>query len=168
MARNRILTRGRHTARGNVWLTISVNNQAIAANTIALLSQLNAVALALRPFTIVRTHLDLFVRSDQSAAVEDPFGAFGAIVVSDQASATGVNAVPSAIANGDAPFFVWQGFALQGGAAPATADGEHWTIDSKSMRKVGNNEDIVFVVTNANAADGLSIYFNGRILVKLL
>ena len=168
MARNRIVTRSRSAARGNVWLTIGVNNQAIAANTVALLSSLNAAALALRPFTIVRTHLDLFIRSDQSAAIEDPHGAWGAIVVNDQAVATGVNAVPDLVTNGDASFFAYQGFAFQAGVANGGNVGVHYPINSKSMRKVGNNEDIAFMAVNTNASDGLTIYFNGRVLVKLL
>ena len=58
---------------------------------------LTAVELAKRPFTVTRTIGSIWVRSDQVAAVEDPFGAVGFTVVSDKAIATGVTALPDPI-----------------------------------------------------------------------
>ena len=58
---------------------------------------LNAAALALRPFTIVRSRFEVGIISDQTAATEDQLGAIGMAVVSDQAVAVGVTAVPTPI-----------------------------------------------------------------------
>jgi len=44
--------------------------------------------------------------------------------------------------------------------------GRHFMIDSKAMRKVGDNEDLVGMVSIRNAV-GAAISMEGRILVKL-
>ncbi len=62
---------------------------------------LNALALAFRPFTVVRTRLAFFLRSDQVAAIEDQAVAFGMAVVSEEADAVGITAVPIPMANID-------------------------------------------------------------------
>ena len=58
---------------------------------------LNAAALALRPFTVVRTRANLIIRSDQQAASELFEVAYGETVVSEQASAAGVVSVPTPV-----------------------------------------------------------------------
>ncbi len=86
--------------RKSLWLdfaSIFVDRAALAAASVSLVSSLNAAALALRPFTIVRTRGLLIVQSDQVAATEQPFGALGLSVVTDQASAIGISAVPTPI-----------------------------------------------------------------------
>ena len=64
-----------------------------------LVFSLNAAALALRPFTIVRTHFELALASDQAAAIEHQIAGVGIAVVSDQAVGVGVTAVPNPITN---------------------------------------------------------------------
>ena len=170
MAR-RFTSRPRGSSRGHVWLGQSLPAAVIPANNAVLLSVLNAAGLALRPFTVIRTHLDVLWSSDQAAAAEDPFGAFGAMVVTDSASAIGITALPDPIGNTNSDWFVYQGMSVLFSFGTAVGidgnAGAHYAIDSKAMRKVGDDDDIVLVASNNNAADGGVITIHGRMLVKL-
>ena len=174
MARRVVGRRFERTKRGNVWfsLTGQTGPIAITAGNNVLLSSLNAAALALRPFTIVRTRGIVRWSSDQIAANEDPFGAVAAIVVSDSASAAGVGSIPTPITQSNADFFVYQpistNFTFVSAVGVDADGGSVSTFDSKAMRKVGIDDDIAWVAENANAADGASIVVIGRMLVKLL
>ena len=157
--------------RESVWGSIEIVESSIAANTQALLGQLTAGFLLLRPFTVVRTHLQVHWRTDQLTATETPLGALGIVVVNDQAAAIGVTAIPDPMANGDAPFYVWQAviddFIFVTGTGVATPGGMQYATDSKAMRKVGANEDIAVTAANVSAGDGAIISIIGRMLVKL-
>ena len=157
--------------RAPLWLGLEVDSATISANTVVLASTLNASALALRPFTIVRTRLEVLWRSDQVAASEVPHGAVGGIVVSEQAVAAGAASVPDPVGDTDSQFFAYQSMIVSFIAGATAVDispaGQRYTIDSKSMRKVANNEDIAFVVTNSDTAHGALFSVQGRILVKL-
>ncbi len=99
-------SRPRPPARTTLWIGLALQEVAIAAASTAILfASLNAAALALRPFTIIRTRLDWHCRSNQSAAAELWGGAFAGAVVSDQASVVGVTAVPTPVAEIDSDFF---------------------------------------------------------------
>jgi len=131
-------------------------------------SNLNAAALALRPFTVVRVRGMLGVESDQIAANEQPFGAWGLAVVSDQASASLPN-IPTPITDENSDlWFAYQFFATSwkfntsGAAIMAT-----WEFDSKAMRKVDDGQNIVSVFENASALHGLNYIIKYRLLVKL-
>ncbi len=157
--------------RQNVWGSISIQEQTVAANTQVLLGTLSAAFLLLRPFTIVRTHLKVHWRVDQSGATETPNGALGHVVVNDQAAGIGVTAVPDPITNADASFFVWQPLITDILLATAvgfdTPAGSLEDVDSKAMRKVGPNEDMAITMANESASDGGIITIIGRMLVKL-
>jgi len=157
--------------RRSVWLGIDVDQVNVGANTVILLSSLNAAALALRPFTVVRTRIRILWESDQTAASEQPHGALGAIVVSDQAVAAGAASVPDPISNSDAPFFLYEPliarFVFVTGAGFESNGGLQVLSDSKSMRKVGNNEDVPFMIVNSDGSHGATVAITGRMLVKL-
>ncbi len=172
MARRGSLPRGfvRPPARTMVWFGTNHQPTLLAANTVGLLTTLNAVALALRPFTIVRSHFQVNWFSDQSAASEIPNGAIGRMIANDQAVAAGVVSLPDPMTEFDAPWYMWQAmstrFVFASGVGFETS-GNQYQIDSKAMRKVGLNEDVVMVATNAHAAHGANIGVIGRYLVKL-
>jgi len=132
---------------------------------------LNSTALALRPFTVVRVRGLIYVRSDQTANTETPFGALGMAIVSDQAVAVGVTALPSPITDEASDlWFMFQHVAtgLQVSSAvgiPGPAN--VYEFDSKGMRKVEDGQDLVIVFENASSSDGLSYVTKYRILVKL-
>ncbi len=168
MARGRFAER---TKRGNVWLGVDISSTAIPGNTKVLLGSFDVVALAHRPFTIIRTYMQVLWTTDQLAAGETPVGAVGHIVVSDQAIGIGATAVPDPISQPDAEWHVWQGLVVDfqfGSAIGFQADAGHqYSVDSKAMRKVSNNQDVAFVGTSTSA-DGGIVTAVGRILVKLL
>jgi len=169
MARRRIVTRT-PARREMVWIPWTLGDFVIAANVGTLLGVLNAAALALRPFTIVRTHLLLTWDSDQSAASEVPIGAVGMIVTSEQATTAGIASIPTPVTEADADFFVYQplmsSFSFATAAGFESHSGGYWTVDSKAMRKVGINQDIACVVEESNNV-GAFVGVQGRMLLKL-
>ena len=165
-------TRGRivrSTRRLTSWFFVGPVNASMSAAGGTLMSSLNASGLAQRPFTVVRTHLQIMVRSDQSAAVEVQGGALGLAVVSDEAVAVGVTAVPTPITEmGSALWFVHQPWMaghndLTDRALPV----QIFNVDSKAMRKVEFGQDIVMVgELSTVVGSGAIISVIGRFLVK--
>ena len=152
--------------RMSLWLEFSLgeNTQASAGST--LVASLNAAALALRPFTIVRTHIELMLQFDQAATPENQRAAFGCTVVTDQAVAVGITAVPTPGTDLASDWFAHQimfgnGITLTDRVAPP----QLFTIDSKAMRKVDVGADLVFVLENTSSM-GLVLHSGGRVLIK--
>jgi len=161
------------SGRKTFWLggTI-VSNVLSGAGSGALLTSLNAAALALRPFTIVRTRGVWSVSSDQLIANESQQVAYGSIVVSDEAVAVGITAVPTPVAQ-DASSWIHYDMTLQTfdfiSAVGAFPDMAPWrmVIDSKSMRKVEEGQDLITVVENGGSADGAVVSSYVKTLIKL-
>ncbi len=160
--------------RTSVWLFIATVEATLAgAPTAVLAAQLNAAALALRPFTIVRSRGIFGMRSDQVAASETQAADLGFAIVSDQAAAIGVTAVPTPLTDkGSDLFYVYEqvfGHINVGSGAgtgvPDQQGGTYRPFDSKAMRKV--NEDQTVVVTLENEIAGCIAIVSGRFLVKL-
>jgi len=175
MARGRSPARRfERTKRGNVWIDLFAiaTPTAVAASTAVLLASLNAAALSLRPFTIVRTRGILVWAADQVGVSEEPFGAFAMQVVTDSAAIAGVASVPTPTTEAGADYFVYVPVAtkLTFASGLSVSGGEYVKeFDSKSMRKVGIDDDVVITVENfASGAVGAEIIFGGRMLVKLL
>jgi len=146
-----------------------------AANSAALILSLSAAGLALRPFTVIRTRLHFSVRSDQSAASENFDAAIGCAVVSDQAAAIGITAVPTPFTDlGSDLWFVHQiidghflfisGVGVEGNSNSPTGGMD---VDSKAMRKVNGDQDLVTVIENSGLSSGTQVYAAGRQLIKL-
>ncbi len=155
--------------RETLWIGQPLVASTLAAlNSAAIQSSLNAAALALRPFTIIRHRLLIYLTSDQEAASELQFAAFGACVVSDQARAIGISAVPTPV--NEVSFDLWFSHRwIASGHGAGTVDSQRGTpyeIDSKAMRKVEEGSDVINVVENATA-DGVIISVAGRMLIKL-
>ncbi len=176
MGRGRGFTRrdGSIVRRQTEWLATEVQTDfsALAANTIQLDAVLSVPEKAFRPFTIVRTLGLLYVISDQNSADEQPFGGIGGIVVQDQAVSIGVTAIPDP--ENDAASDSW--FLHQFWAAPiivgdgtgfSGSPGQQYLFDSRAMRKVNNEEDIAFMITNASGAAGIEFLWKIRMLIKL-
>ncbi len=139
---------------------------ALAAATFVFDQSLTTAEKAKRPFTVTRTVGSLFISSDQSAAIEFPFGALGFIVVSDKASATGVTAVPDPITQeGSDGWFVYRSFGVSGNPEEGRVLHE-FPFDSRAQRKVQDGEDIAVVISNASV-HGLSYILKFRLLIKV-
>ena len=140
----------------------------LPANTFLIFASLTVAELAKRPFTITRTVGTLFVRSDQTAAREFPFGAMGMMVVSEKAVTTGATAVPDPITEQESDeWYVYQAMASIGTGSVAEPNIMSFPFDSRAQRKVQDGEDTVTVLANGSAAFGLDFYLNFRQLVKL-
>ena len=87
------------------------------------------------------------IKSTQAAADAEIVGAFGIAIVSDQAAAAGAASIPGPWSNADWDgWFVWEGFAMSLQFSDATGvflDSVQSVIDSKAMRRVGDNDTIV-------------------------
>ncbi len=165
--------RGRSVRRKSLWLAFAqvfTVPAVVGASTALLLSSLNAGALALRPFTVIRTRGIVYMATDQDAADEVPFGAFGFATVSDQASAIGVTAVPTPTTDaGSSLWFSWTPWVVDirvPTQASIASVGQPYIFDSKAMRKVEVGEDIVMMVENQSSSSGATLIALARMLIK--
>ena len=173
MARRTFARGAQHirSARQTNWFAITPATTTVAGGGAVLTQSLSAAGLAKRPFTIERTHLFLHVTSDQLAADEFVFGAVGMCVVSDQAAAIGVTAVPTPIT--DIQSDLWYLHQMYGTDFPLNTavgfdgDGGHqYQIDSHAKRKVNDDQDVIIVLENAGISFGGLVRIGGRFLIK--
>jgi len=164
--------RGGVMRRETLWFGGIEFSQALAtAGTAVLVSTLNAAALALRPFTVIRTRGMLHIDTDNAAAAEHYSAAFGMAVVSDQAAAIGVTAVPTPVTDsGSNLWFVYDW--LFGSHNSRTDVGQGTAgfvkeIDSKAMRKVESGSDLAVVIERGAITAGCTLSGFARNLVKL-
>jgi len=167
------ITRSGVRRRETLWFGIQATANTIAgSNTAVLFAGLSATLLALRPFTVVRTRAILTCTSDQTANSENAQVGLGVCVVSDQALAIGVTAVPTPFTDvGSDLFFVYETLESRmlvssavGIMAPASVRKD---IDSKAMRKVEEGQDIAFTLETSVVSEGVSAMKAGRMLIKL-
>ena len=153
--------------RKTTWLQFQDQATTNTGNASSIVFSLNAAALALRPFTIVRSHFAFFLRSDQAAASETQRCLWGAAVVSDQAVAVGITAVPTPDTElGSSLWFAIMGMYADGQAlTDVTTPGQPFSLDSKAMRKVEVGQDIIVVVENPSN-QGWVLNQVGRMLIK--
>ncbi len=173
MARRRSSRFVRPAPRTKMWIGAGVGFTAIVASSVQLIGSLSAGALLLRPFTIIRTRLLLGYESDQQAASEDSRGSYGIIVVTDSASAIGATAVPDpsvVTGNPEADWHVSQPVmqARKFSSAVGIWDSliHQYVIDSKAMRKVGPDDDIVSMFSE-DGGNGSNLFTQGRVLIQL-
>ncbi len=159
--------------RETVWSGILETLTVLAnAGDAVLFGGFSAAALALRPFTIVRTRLLHYVSSDQSGVDESWMAAIGFAIVTDEALAVGATAVPTPLSSSDSDaFFVWN--AITGrqefvSAAGFNDTGRMVMVDSKAMRKVEDGFDIAISIQNGSSPFlGTVTIKVGRMLLKL-
>ena len=162
----------RPPAKTRLWIGAGVVEKTLVSGASQLLTTLNAAALLLLPFTILRTRLVISYLSDQITQSEFTQGAYGEIVVSESASTVGITAVPTPIEEPEADFYVFQGmmqsFLLSSavGISEIGGAGSITVVDSKAMRKVGLDDDVVAVFSQ-RAAFGATIAIEGRQLLQL-
>ncbi len=172
--RSGLVLRGGKNVRETIWLGSNVAQVTLAsASNASLLFSFNAAALALTPFTIVRTRGIWHCQSDQAAADERYQVAIGFAVVTSQAVAIGVTALPTPATDSSSDaFYLYQTVlgAYEFGAG-VTAEMDSWGImdrfDSKAMRKVEDEFDSVTVVETFATSSGVVIDAQFRHLVKL-
>ena len=141
----------------------------VGSNVKLLISSFDAEAGGAPRPTMVRNRGAVVHRPTALAADIEYSGAFGVGVVSAQAFAIGITALPGPWSDADwSGWMVWRSFA---GAFDVTSDISRillhtvLEVDSKAMRKIGPND---IVVTMAESATGGFDIFDGvRQLLKL-
>jgi len=132
---------------------------------------LDSVFTTTDPETIIRVVGQLSVQSDQIAASETPFGAVGLCVVSDQAAAIGITAIPTPYTDaGSDLWFLHQFWAcpIHFGDATGFSDiSARYELSSKAMRKISEDETICLVMENGSATKGVDYRLDIRTLNKV-
>ncbi len=165
--------RGGVHRRESLWIGTTATSSAFAATTVAILNTLNAVALALRPFTVVRVRGTYLIATDQTVANELFGCSIGQCVISDQAQAIGVTAVPTPVT--DLGSDLWLMHDTQLGSTENLSAvgfipraGYTKDYDSKAMRKVEEGQTLSLVAEGIGAiGDGFTLANQGRLLIKL-
>jgi len=167
-----VILRGGRMRRETSWLFLGGTATTMnTSSTAVLVGVLNATALALRPFTVVRTRGYLYLHSDQAASAELQAANWGICVVSQQASAIGITAVPTPTTDqGSDLWFVFQSIMAAHGAGTVDSEqGKAVEYDSRAMRKVEVGQDLALVAETevAGLTGGVILRHTGRMLVKL-
>ena len=155
------------------WLDIPTSGGSLSgANSTVIVASLTAVELALRPFTIVRTRGIWDTSSDQIAVNETFETSLGICVVSDQALAIGITAVPTPEEDKESDlWFLYETRVGQelvaGGVHQQMIPSQPTAFESKAMRKVEDGQDVVVVVQNSAVSNGTTFVVSGRMLIKL-
>ncbi len=156
--------------RETTWLDLIPTQATLpSAGSASLLFTLSTLELAMRPFTVVRTHLEIALFSDQAAAIEVQRAGVGIAVVSDQAVGIGITAIPTPITDMESNlWFLHQLiYADESALTDRTRPEKTMSIDSKAMRKVEIGDDLVVVVESVVTISSGSIFVvGGRILIK--
>ncbi len=164
--------RGGRNVRESAWIGVTGTLSTIGAGSSAVfINSLNAAALALTPFTVVRSRGLLFIKSDQSAAAENQAAVLGVAVVSDQAVAVGITALPTPVTDESSDlFYVYQAIMSAHGAGTVDSEtGKVIEYDSRAMRKVEDGQDIAYILETEVVAltQGVQMRHTGRFLIKL-
>ena len=158
--------------RSTSWLEIAPTGVTLTAGGGTITHSLTTAEKAKLPFTIVRTYLHLRIISDQLAAAESQFLAVSGAVVSQQAEAVGVSAIPTPLNELASDYFFIHGFISSSfGFLTAVGfdgrEGASKDFESKAMRKVHEDEDVVFAVEiDTGISGGVVVAIAGRMLIK--
>ncbi len=163
----------RPAPKTKMWVGIGIGATTLVGSSTQLIASYGAAILGLRPFTILRTRGLLSFESDQAAVSERPIASVGYMIVTDTAAALGVTAVPDPSSiSGDpsADWFFWQAlcasFTFLSSVGFEGNVQTQYVIDSKAMRKVGPDDDMV-QVTSMDTASGGVLVTQGRQLIQL-
>ena len=108
--------------------------------------------------TIRRNLIDCFIVSDQQAATESFGGVIGVTIVTDVARAVGASALPGPVTNPDADWLLYgayYGRLLFSNSAVRGQDPGSHHYDSKAMRKLNQDESVVFMVEPYSGSPGI-------------
>ena len=172
--RTRFVSRGHVSQRRKtIWGAHVMSQHMIAGgDTAAILSNAGASILAMRPYTIVRTRGFLSLSTDNHVAEELQEFSFGHCVVSDEAFAIGVTAVPTPDTDMDSDlWYVFEQMAAKNEFSSAAGFDPRGAIqyryDSKAMRKVEDGQTDISVIESSGASSGFELTHSFRQLIKL-
>ena len=115
--------------------------------------------------TITRSRGSVTWVSDQVASTESPTGALGLIVVSEDAFAIGITAIPDPVFDVDNDgWLMWVPLTTYQRSAEITPNPKEF--DSKGQRIVRDGSRVVLVAANAHATEGAAISVAIRVLAR--
>jgi len=120
--------------------------------------------------TILRTRGLFRAMTDQVGAAEFPFGAIGMAVVDGEAFDAGIVSLPTPYTESDDhSWFFHSYFATDFdiSAVGSSSNPFELEVDSKAMRKLQENDVIVWILQNQSATDALFFTWATRILIAL-
>ena len=170
MARRRVVTRG-GARRKTSWVGPADQSfLAVTSSASIIVQSFDPAANALVQPTVVRTRGTVVIAPAASPSADlEVVGAYGGCIITRQAFAAGVGSIPHPIDEGGWDgWFVWNSFALNvefGTAVGTRLLQIDQTVDSKAMRKVTDNEVIVFVA--GSAVNAFRIAMPLRMLLKI-
>jgi len=134
-----------------------VSAEASAAANIAVSTKtLLGFFVGSEPTTLRRLHGLLNWTSDQVAASEQPFGAFGVCVVSDDAFAAGAASIPGPFTDSDSDLwvlhkYIFTDFTVATAIGVQARGGNQYELSSKAMRKFTPDETVAVMIENGSA-----------------
>ena len=133
---------------------------AVATGAKVILASFDPVSFGMDKPTVIRTRGQVAVRPEITTADLDLVGAIGLGIVSDEAFAAGVAAIPGPFDSADWDgWFVWQSFSYNYEFIDGTGfNFSVWNfeVDSKAMRKVSDGETMVVVIESQVGAMRIS------------
>ncbi len=150
------------------WALINDTQNAVAASSSVLLGSLTLNNQGIDE-TLLRVVGMISVASDQEAATEQQEGAFGMMVVKDNAIVAGVSAIPTPLSEGgDDQWIVWvpflNEFAFITGSGFDPNGAQVRYFDFKSKRIVHTGESIALVVASSGNSEGFRFSVLARVL----
>ena len=171
------IMRGGVMRRETMWTSTSDFVQVTLASSAAasiLTTFTQAFLDAVAPFTVVRTRGLIQFRTDvDPAPSEAPQAVYGHCVVSTQAVAIGITALPTPLTDAFSDlWFVYESLALAyidaGTAVESFQSDRLFPFDSKAMRKVEDGQNVVSVAENGSVTGaGCIVAAHFRQLIKL-
>ncbi len=160
--------------RSTIWSGTGMSQIALASATAIQINTFTAAFIAdTAPFTIIRTRGLFTCLSDQSIATEEQEVILTHAVVTAQASAIGVTAVPTGLTDSDSDsFFVYEvimsayQFTL-GSVVAADGFAARKYYDSKAMRKLEDSDQLSVVIESSATSEGMIVQSQFRTLLKL-
>ncbi len=122
--------------------------------------------------TLIRCRGLLVIQSNQIAAAEQPFGAIGLCLVTDQAFAAGAGSIPLPYTDSESDAWLlhqfWAApFQFGDGTGFARIDAQY-QLDSKAMRRVTQDDTVLMVLeVGSAAAIGVNYRWDMRLLTKV-
>ena len=155
--------------RETLWFGFGPTNATLTVAGGTIMFALSAGGLARRPFTVLRTYTELMLVSDQAAAIETQILGWGWAVVSDEAVAIGVTAVPTPITDIESDLWFQHKVLMadESNLTDRTKSGGFASLDSKAMRKVESGQDLVGVAELSTVGSGFVVSVAGRMLIQL-
>ena len=167
--RSGLVLRGGRNVRETRWLLTPTSSIALSGGLSAVLAfSLDAAALALLPFTVIRERNEWYCRSDVVTGGETWGCAVGGAVVSEQAVAIGVTAVPTPITDqGSDLWYMYDQMYGKFGGTMVEEQGARKVVESRAMRKVEDGQDLIIVFETPSFSQAATNLFGGRFLIKL-